>query len=415
MEFSYVAVNEKNRKYRNRMTANTKEEVKRKLEQRGLIAISIDEVKKGSQEDIPIWQRDLGGSKDVHTLKISNKRLLTFMHQMALMIRSGISLSVAMAVMCDTEKDKNMLRILQEITANLYNGITLSQSLSSFKTFPTVYVNIIQTGEANGRLDEAFDKCVSLLKKEITLKNKIKGAMIYPIFLLILTIALIIVMSIVVLPAFKDLFESFGSELPIMTQITMGISDVLLHFGWLVVLIIVAIVVTLRILYKKNYSFCMWWSTFQLKIPIIGEVLRLNQLTRFANMMATLTSSGVNILFALELSRDVVGNKFMSDCLNQVIEDVRIGTPINISLSRYPKAFDPLFVSMIRVGEESGMLSDSLNKMADMYDEQATDATQRMTDAMTPAMTIIIAGIVGFVVISIVQAMFGMYSVITTT
>ena len=413
MEFSYVAVNEKNRKYRNRMTANTKEEVKRKLEQRGLIAISIDEVKKGSQEDIPIWQRDLGGSKDVHTLKISNKRLLTFMHQMALMIRSGISLSVAMAVMCDTERDKNMLRILQEITANLYNGITLSQSLSSFKTFPTVYVNIIQTGEANGRLDEAFDKCVSLLKKEITLKNKIKGAMIYPIFLLILTIALIIVMSIVVLPAFKDLFESFGSELPIMTQITMGISDVLLHYGWLVVLIIVAIVVTLRILYKKNYTFCMWWSTFQLKIPIIGEVLRLNQLTRFANMMATLTSSGVNILFALELSRDVVGNKFMSDCLNQVIEDVRIGTPINISLSRYPKAFDPLFVSMIRVGEESGMLSDSLNKMADMYDEQATDATQRMTDAMTPAMTIIIAGIVGFVVISIVQAMFGMYSVIT--
>lgn len=413
MEFSYVAVNEKNRKYRNRMTANTKEEVKRKLEQRGLIAISIDEVKKGSQEDIPIWQRDLGGSKDVHTIKISNKRLLTFMHQMALMIRSGISLSVAMAVMCDTEKDKNMLRILQEITANLYNGITLSQSLSSFKTFPTVYVNIIQTGEANGRLDEAFDKCVSLLKKEITLKNKIKGAMIYPIFLLILTIALIIVMSIVVLPAFKDLFESFGSELPIMTQITMGISDVLLHYGWLVVLIIVAIVVTLRILYKKNYSFCMWWSTFQLKIPIIGEVLRLNQLTRFANMMATLTSSGVNILYSLELSRDVVGNKFMSDCLNQVIEDVRIGTPINISLSRYPKAFDPLFVSMIRVGEESGMLSDSLNKMADMYEEQATDATQRMTDAMTPAMTIIIAGIVGFVVISIVQAMFGMYSVIT--
>ena len=413
MEYSYVAVNEKNRKYRSRMTGNSKEEVKKKLEARGLIALSIEEVKKGSQDDIPIWQRDLGGTKDVHTIKISNKRLLTFMHQMALMIRSGISLSVAMAVMCDTEKDKNMLRILQEITANLYNGITLSQSLSTFKTFPTVYVNIIQTGEANGRLDEAFDKCVSLLKKEITLKSKIKGAMIYPIFLLILTVALIIVMSVVVLPSFKDLFESFDSELPILTQITMGMSDVIVRFGWIIVLIIVALVITLRLLYKKNYSFCMWWSTFQLKIPIIGEVLRLNQVTRFANMMATLTSSGVNILYALELSRDVVGNKFMADCLNQVIEDVRIGTPINISLSRHPKAFDPLFVSMVRVGEESGMLSDSLTKMADMYEEQANDATQRMTDAMTPAMTIVIAGVVGFVVISIVQAMFGMYSVIS--
>lgn len=413
MEYSYVAVNEKNRKYRSRMTGNSKEEVKKKLEARGLIALSIEEVKKGSQDDIPIWQRDLGGTKDVHTIKISNKRLLTFMHQMALMIRSGISLSVAMAVMCDTEKDKNMLRILQEITANLYNGITLSQSLSTFKTFPTVYVNIIQTGEANGRLDEAFDKCVSLLKKEITLKSKIKGAMIYPIFLLILTVALIIVMSVVVLPSFKDLFESFDSELPILTQITMGMSDVIIRFGWLIILIIVALVITFRLLYKKNYTFCMWWSTFQLKIPIIGEVLRLNQITRFANMMATLTSSGVNILYSLELSRDVVGNKFIADCLNQVIEDVRIGTPINISLSRHPKAFDPLFVSMVRVGEESGMLSDSLTKMADMYDEQATDATQRMTDAMTPAMTIVIAVIVGFVVISIVQAMFGMYSVIT--
>ena len=237
--------------------------------------------------------------------------------------------------------------------------------------------------------------------------------MIYPIFLLILTVALIIVMSVVVLPSFKDLFESFDSELPILTQITMGMSDVIVRFGWLIILIIVAIVITLRLLYKKNYSFCMWWSTFQLKIPIIGEVLRLNQITRFANMMATLTSSGVNILYALELSRDVVGNKFMADCLNQVIEDVRIGTPINISLSRHPKAFDPLFVSMVRVGEESGMLSDSLTKMADMYEEQANDATQRMTDAMTPAMTIVIAGVVGFVVISIVQAMFGMYSVIS--
>ena len=129
-------------------------------------------------------------------------------------------------------------------------------------------------------------------------------------------------------------------------------------------------------------------------------------------MMATLTDSGVNILYSLELSRDVVGNKYVADCLSQVIEDVKIGTPINISLSRYPKAFDALFVSMVRVGEESGMLGDSLKKMADMYEEQSNEATQRMTDAMTPAMTIIIAVVVGFVVISIVQAMFGMYAVI---
>jgi type IV pilus assembly protein PilC len=220
-------------------------------------------------------------------------------------------------------------------------------------------------------------------------------------------------LSIVVLPAFKDLFESFDSELPVMTQMVMGLSDFLVARGWVVLIAVIVVVIALKLLYSKNYDFCMWWSTTMLKIPLIGEVLRLNQISRFSNMMATLTESGVNILSALELSRDVVSNKYVADCLNQVIEDVKIGTPMNVSLSRYPKAFDPMFVSMVRVGEESGMLGDALTKMADMYEEQANDATTRMTDAMTPAMTIVIAGVVGFFVIAIVQAMFGMYDVIS--
>jgi type IV pilus assembly protein PilC len=375
-------------------------------------ALTITEIEM-SEDDVPIWQRDIGGAKDVHDIKINDKKMLAFMHQMALMIRSGISLSVAMEVLCDSEKDKNMLRILQEITQNLYSGITLSQSIGSFKTFPTVYVNMIQTGEANGRLDDAFDKCVKLLKKEMSLRSKLVGAMVYPIFLIVLVIAMVIILSVVVLPAFKDLFESFDSELPIMTQMVMGLSDFLIARGWLVLIIVVVLVIGLKLLYSKNYDFCMWWSTTMLKIPLIGEVLRLNQISRFSNMMATLTESGVNILSALELSRDVVSNKYVADCLNQVIEDVKIGTPMNVSLSRYPKAFDPMFVSMVRVGEESGMLGDALTKMADMYEEQANDATNRMTDAMTPAMTIVIAGVVGFFVIAIVQAMFGMYDVIS--
>lgn len=411
MKYQYVAINDKNRKYKSEIMANSMEEAKNLIEQRGMRVQTITEVEI-SEDEVPIWQRDIGGTKDVHDIKLKDKKMLAFMHQMALMIKSGISLSVAMEVLCDAEKDKNMLRILQEITQNLYNGITLSQAIGAFKTFPTVYVNIIQTGEANGRLDEAFEKCVNLLKKEMTLRGKLVSAMVYPIFLIILVIAMIIVMSIVVLPAFKDLFESFDSELPVMTQMVMGLSDFLVAYGWVVVIVVIALVFVLRTLYARSYSFCMWWSTTMLKIPIIGEVLRLNQISRFANMMATLTDSGVNILSSLELSRDVVSNKFVADCLNQVIEDVKIGTPMNVSMGRYPIAFDAMFVSMIRVGEESGMLGDSLRKMADMYEEQANDATNRMTDAMTPAMTMIIAGVVGFFVIAIVQAMFGMYDVI---
>ena len=410
-KYFYVAVNEKNRKYKNEMVAENDEEVRKNLRARKLNPLPVVEASRKEEEN-SIWEMEIGGNKDVHTLKLRKNKMLIFFHQMALMMRSGISLSVAMEVMIDSEKDKKMRSILRDISVNLYNGLTLSRAMGMFKTFPILYINIIQAGEANGKLDEAFEQCSGLLKKEIKLSGKIRSAMMYPVFLLILTIALIIVMSIVVLPSFKDLFLSFGSDLPASTKLLMGFSDFLVKWGWLLVIIVVVIAITLAVLHKKNYTFAMWCANLAIKVPIIGEVIRLTNVARFANMMATLTESGVNILDSLTLARDVIGNLYMRDCLSQVIEDVKIGTPINVSMNRYKDVFDSLFSSMVRVGEESGQLSDSLIKIAGMYEDKANDATQAMTDAMTPAMTIIIALVVGFVVISIVQAMFGMYAVI---
>ena len=405
-KYMYVAVNEKNRKYKNEMIADSVEEVRKNLRARNLNPLSVTEVTAKTQsasDEKSIWDMEIGVNKDVHTLKISKNKMLVFFHQMALMMRSGISLSIAMEVMLDSEKDKKMRSILRDISINLYNG---------FKTFPRLYINIIQAGEANGKLDDAFDQCADLLKKELKLTGKIRGAMMYPAFLLVLTLALIIVMSIVVLPAFKGMFENFGSKLPAMTQFVMDVSDFLVNYGWLLAIVIVICVIIFMVVRNKSYSFAMWCSTVMLKIPIFGEVVRLTNVARFANMMGTLADSGVNILDSLTLSRDVIANLFMKDCLNQVIEDVKIGTPINVSMNRYKSVFDGLFTSMVRVGEESGQLSDSLRKIAGMYEEKADDATQAMTDAMTPMMTIIIGVVIGFTVIAIFSGMFGMYGVI---
>lgn len=410
-KYYYVAVNEKNRKYKNEMVADSVEEVRKNLRARNLNPITVTEAAR-KEEEKSIWDMEIGGDKDVHDLKLPKNKMLVFFHQMALMMRSGISLSVAMEVMIDSEKDKKMRSILRDISINLYNGLTLSRAMGAFKTFPVLYINIIQAGEANGRLDDAFEQCSQLLKKEMKLAGKIKSAMMYPAFLLVLTIALIIVMSVVVLPAFAGIFTSFGSDLPWMTKVVMGLSDFIIYWGWLLAIIVAVLVITFSVLKKQSYTFAMWCATLAIKIPIIGEVIRLTNVARFANMMATLSDSGVNILDSLTLSRDVIGNLYMKDCLNQVIEDVKIGTPINVSMNRYKDVFDSLFTSMVRVGEESGQLADSLRKIAEMYEEKANDATQTMTDAMTPAMTIIIAVIVGFVVIAIFSAMFGMYGVI---
>ena len=414
MKYSYLAIDGKNKKYSSEVTAESREDVKRILAERGMTAIEISETKDSiagdDQTNVPWYQRDIQ-TKDIHDIELPKKKVLTTMHQMGIMMKSGISLSMAMEVLLDTEADRTMKRILNIVSSELYNGVPLSQSMGSFKTFPEIVISLVAAGEANGRLDMAFDNAADILHREIALSSKVKSAMMYPAFLMVLTLAMIIVMSMFVLPSFANVFLSFGSDLPAISKAVMGFSDFMLDFWWLLAIIIVGLVFGFRALLQYNDAFAMWLAEFLLKFPIIGDVLRNTYIARFCNIMATLTDAGVSILKALELSRDVVSNIFMKDCLSQVIEDVKIGTPINVSMSHYP-VFDSILVSMVRVGEESGMFSDAMHKMADLYQEQADESTQRLTDAMTPVMTIIVAGIVGVVAVSIVMPMFGMYGVV---
>lgn len=414
MKYSYLAIDGKNKKYRSEVTAESRDEVKRILAERGMTALEISEYKDpaagGDQSNVPIWQREFG-VKDPHEVEIPTKKVLTTLNQMAIMMKSGISLSMSMEVLLDTEADKTMKKILTIISSELYNGVPLSKSMGSFKCFPVIVISLVAAGEANGRLDMAFENAADIVHRELTLSGKIKSAMMYPGFLMVLTIAMIIVMSMFVLPSFASVFTAFGSDLPAISKMVMAFSDFMLKWWWLVAIIVAGLVFGFKFLLNNNEAFAMWLAEHLLKFPIIGEVMRTTYIARFCNIMSSLTDAGVSILRALELSRDVITNMYMQDCLSQVIEDVKIGTPINVSMSHYP-VFDTILVSMVRVGEESGMFSDSMHKMADLYQEQSDEATKRLTDAMTPAMTIIVAGIVGVVAVSIVMPMFGMYGAI---
>lgn len=415
MKYVYTAVNSKSRKYKGEMNGGSRDEIRKNLQARGLTALSIDEFREAAELNAnkSIWERDLN-TRDIHKMKIKKKKLLALMHQMGLMIKAGITLSLAMEVLIDTEKDKNVRSILAEINKELYNGVPLSGSMAKFRAFHATVINIVRAGEANGRLDMSFEQCALILQKEIALSGKIKSAMGYPVFLLGLTIVLVLILSVLVIPTFKNLFASFDSELPVITQFIMGVSDVIINYWYIITAVVLALVFGFRALKKYNESFAMRWSQIQLKIPLLGTVIRLTHISRFCRMMATLSDAGVSILRSLELSRDVIPNLYMKDCMNQIIEDVKIGTPINVSMSRYP-VFDSMLVSMVRVGEESGMLADSLKKMADMYEQQVDESTKRLTDAMTPAMTILIGVVVGTVVISIVVPMFSMYDIVASS
>ncbi len=407
MKYKYTAMNAKNQKKEGVIEADTKNQARNILRDKGLIVQDISET--SGDEPTSIWQMDMSG--DIHKKKIKLKRLMQLMNQMGMMMKAGINLSLAMEIMIESEKEVSMKKILKEINESLYNGLTLSQAMRNFEGFPTIYVNIIEAGEANGRLDTAFEQCALIAKKDLALSGKIRSALMYPVFLLVLVVALIIILCVFVLPTFKDTYSSMGAELPGLTLAVMGLSDFLIGYWWLLIIIVAGIWIAWTLLRKNSDEFNMLVARVTLKIPLVGPIIRLNSLARFSRLMSTLTDAGIPIHRAMSLAKEVVPSMYVRARIQDVINDVQIGITINEAMAKHP-VFDPILVSMIRVGEESGMLGDSLFKMAEMFESQVNEATNNLTEAMTPIMTVVIGVVVGVVVVSMILPMFGVYSVI---
>lgn len=410
MQYRYTAVNPKNKKSRGTITAENKVEAIIRLQNEGLTALELVGGAEKNETPRSIWEMEIGSS-DIHKAKIRKKKLLAMMHQMGIMMKAGVSLSMAMDVLINGEKNKKTKKILSEINDDLYTGTPISAAMAKFRAFPEIIVNIVQSGEANGRLDTAFERCAGILEKEIALSSKLKGAMGYPIFLLILTLILLIIMNVVVLPNFEAVFSQFDAQLPALTVFVMSLSHFIMTEWYLILLTVFLVIFTFVMLKKKNVAFSTAMDRFTLKLPGIGSLLRQSYIARFCRIMSSLVEAGVDIVRALEISRDVIPNRFFKNQLTQVVDDVKVGSSINASVAKFP-IFDSLLVSMIQVGEESGMLFETLDKMASLYEEQTDESTKRFSSALEPAMTIVIAVIVGTVVISIVLPMFSMYNVV---
>ena len=398
-------MNSKNQKKEGTVDASSQTEAIATLRSRGLIVQDIVETGEPTES---IWDMDIGG--DIHTRKIKPKKLLMFFNQMGMMMKAGINLSMSMDIMIQTEKDSGMKKILQEINENLYSGFTLSQAMRNFAGFPGVYLSIIEAGEANGRIDSAFEQSALICKKSMALASKIKSAMMYPIFLIVLVIGVIIIFTVFVIPNFAGVYDGFGAELPAITQMLLDFSNFLINY-WFITVVVIGAIVFGFIMLKKNAQFAMLVAEYLLKIPLVGPIIRQSALARFCRLMSTLTDAGIPIHRAMALARDAVPNIYVREKVQAVLDDVQIGVTINEAMAKHA-VFDSILVSMIRVGEESGMLGDSLMKMADLFETQTDESTQKLTDSMTPIMTVVIGGVVGVLVVGMYMPMFSMYSII---
>lgn len=421
MIFKYKAVNSRGKKMIGEINADDKSTAIFLLKSKGLIPTDIkplDKKIKGnaiSGKSRGVGKRSISEievmEKDIHEVKIKKRKILGVLNQFAIMMKAGVSLSLCMEVLVEQEKDKRLRKILEEIRDDMYSGYTLSSSMMKFKAFSEITSNIVSAGEVNGRLDMAFERAAQILENEVNITNKVKGAITYPLFLLGITLVVVILLNMIVLPVFTSMFEKMGAELPALTRFVMASSNILTSYWYLFIIVIAGVIFSYIYGRKKSNSFKLKTDFYKLKIPMIGKLLHKLYIARFCRIMASLVDAGVEIVHALTVSANVIPNIYMKKYLNKVLDDVKIGVPINISMSQYP-LFDSLLVSMIRVGEESGMLYDVLDKMAELFESQTETQTKQLTSLMEPAMTIVIAIVVGTVVISVVMPMFGQYSLL---
>jgi type IV pilus assembly protein PilC len=396
-QFTYTAVDASGKRTSGNLEAVNKNQLIAALKEQGLYLIE-------ATDRIDTTARDVSNVSK----KIKLKPLAIFCRQFSTLINAGITAIKALDILYQQAEDK----ILKESIGRVYEAVQKGEAMSDAfrkqgEAFPELFINMIMTGESSGNLDQVLIRMADHYEKENKMKNKIKGAMIYPMVLGILTVAVVILMLVVVLPSFIGVIESGGGEIPLPTRILLDLSGFIQRFWWLLGGVIILLVIGWRG-FKRSEKGHLWWDGFKLNMPIVGKSLRMIYSARFARTLSTLVSSGLQMLSAIEITARVVGNKLIHDRLLLVTEDIRKGAQLSTAI-RNTDQFPAMIYNMISVGEESGLLDDILGKTAAFYDEESDAAIGRLVGLLEPLMIIFMAIIIGFIVISIALPMFSMY------
>lgn len=350
-------------------------------------------------------------SKELEGAQVSYKMKMNevseFARQMADMVGSGITISRAIGILRDRDIKPKQREVLDQIYQNIQNGLTLSEALRLCKgTFPTFFMDMCVSGEASGQLEKTLKKMAEYYDKEYKLRAKVKSAMTYPIILAIMTVAVVMVLFTVLLPNFFKLFE--GIELPAITQAMIAISNAVINYWYVIIIVVVGAIAIIQALMKKD-SVRKHWDRWKLVNPMTGKNQKIIATARFARALSSLYSSGIPLVNCLTISSTLAGNKYIEFQFPQVIQRVRNG----VSLSEAMKdvdGFDSKLAMTIYVGEESGRLVHMLESVADSFDFEAEMATERMVKIVEPVMIVIMAGIIGTVMLSVMLPIMSLYN-----
>lgn len=399
--FQYVEIDKNGKKLSGNMVAATKMEVVQNIKNKGSKVIHIREHQEKSQD-----------IKDLRLFapRVKTKDLYLFCKQMHTMLSAGMPLLSAITVLESQTENKTLRKIFLEMQIDLQKGAQLSQAMKKHKQFPQLLLNMVEAGEMSGNLDDVLEKMAVHYEKENRINAKIRGAMVYPIILGLLSVGVVIFILVALMPMFMGMFEDAGIELPGLTRALIAASDFMVARWFVLLGIVIGIVVLIKMSFKTPQG-KRNWDRLTMRLPGLKMPIQMIYTSRFTRTLSTLLGSGISILDAFRIAARITNNRIVIEQIDGASEAIKKGEPVSATLAKL-RLFPAMMISMITIGEESGSIEEMLGKTADYYDQELDEAIGKLVAMMEPMLIIVMGGLVGISVIAILLPMFDMASTV---
>lgn len=395
-QYNYKAMDKNGKAKKGSIEAINLDKAKEKLKSEGLIVQDIKEQGAGKK----------GGGK-----KVKDKDLAVFCKQFSAVLNAGVTIISALEMMSEQLENKTLKRALQEAQAYVQKGGTLADAFKlNPKVFPPIMINMTAAGEMSGNLEICFDRLTTHFETANALHSKVKGAVTYPIVILIVVVAVVAVLLVGVIPQFSQMFDDLGSELPAATQMLVNLSNFLQHKWYILVIVVAAIVFGLKA-FGKTEPGSLMYAKIGIKFPLFGNLTIKSAAATFSRTMATLMASGISLIDAVEQVAKMINNRIIREALLDAKTQIAKGVPLSKPL-RDCGIFPPMLPQMTKIGEETGNIEDMMDKVADYYEMEVNDATDALTAAMEPLIIVIMGVVVGGIVMAIYSPMLSMYDAV---
>ena len=400
--FAFEAIKDDGQKVKSEVTAGSKDEAIRKIQDQGLRPTRIKAQKEESKSrSVPGVEKAPAKKKGgLFMGGVSSKDIVTFTTQLSTLQDAGLPIVRSLKILEEQQKPGRFKDQLEEVSSEVEQGSTLSEAMAKYpKSFDKLYISMVKAGEAGGVLDVILRRLAGFMEKSQKLRKQVKGALIYPAAVITVAILILVVIMLFVVPAFEKMFADIGQALPAPTQLLLNTSQAIQTYWYLIPLIPVFLMFIMKMIARTEAGE-RWLDAFKLRMPVFGNIIKKSSVARFCRTLGTLIASGVPILEALRIVKDAVGNVIISNAIEDVHGSIREGDTIADPL-RASGIFDELLVNMIDVGEETGELDKMLMKIADNYEADVDVAVEGMSSLLEPLLIVGMGLVVGFIVISL--------------